>query len=127
MADFLTSDELSLVQGDFASLIADPEVCAEITYQTLTGRGTFDRSTQQRIPTFSNCLISAFRAPIEEGTEGNAQIGDYRYLISIEDVEAPKKDDRIIDGDSTRFVVATRSTPIPLFHSVLVRDVGVLS
>lgn len=127
MADFLTSDELSLVQGDFASLIADPEVCVEITYQELTGRGSYSRSTQSQTPTFSNCLITAFRAPIEEGTEGNAQIGDYRYLISVEDVEAPKKDDRIIDGNATRFVVATRSTPIPLFHSVLVRDVGDLS
>jgi hypothetical protein len=127
MADFLTSQEFSLVKDDFAALIADPEVCVEITYQELTGRGTFDRSTGQRAPTFSDCLITAFRAPITEDSGGNAQIGHYRYLISREDVEAPKKDDRIIDGDNTRFVVTARETPIPLFHSVLVRDVGDLS
>jgi hypothetical protein len=127
MADFLTPDELSLIQGDFTDLIEDTQVGVSVTYQTLTGLGAYSRTTQSKTPTFTSATVSAFRAPITEAEEGLAQIGDYRYLISVTDIAAPKKDDRIVDGTSTRFVVESRQTPIPVFHSVLVRDVGVLS
>lgn len=127
--DFLTANEKTLMTDDFADLVGDASVGVSITYRPFSSKGSFSPSTGQVAETYStDQTINAFRVPITEreieNSGGKYQSGDWRYLIKVGNVATPKKDDRIIDGSITRYVIGFVTDPSRIYHSIIVRNLG---
>lgn len=126
--DFLTAEELQLIKDDFRDLTTDPQVGRTITYNTFTGKGTFDPSTGKVIPTFTSVSVSTFRFPLDEmeiqNSNGHYQVGDYRYMVRITDIGSPKKDDRITDGSATKYVLESSVDSIGIFYTIVARSLS---
>lgn len=127
--DFLTAVEKTLMTDDFNDLIGDASVGVSITYRPFSSKAAFAPSTGKVVETYStDQTINAFRAPVSEReiatSGGKYQAGDWRYLIRVADVATPKKDDRIIDGSITRYIVGFTTDPLRIMHSITVRSLG---
>lgn len=126
--DFVTANEKTLMSDDFTDLIGDASVGVSVTYQPFSSKGSFSPSTGEVTETFgADQTINAFRVPVSdreiEASGGKYQAGDWRYLIRVTDVATPKKDDRIVDGSITRYVVTWATDPLRIFHSLVVRNI----
>lgn len=126
--DFLTANEKTLITADFKDFIGDASIGISITYRPFSSKGAFAPSTGKVAETYStDQTINAFRAPISdreiEASGGKYQAGDWRYMIRVADVATPKKDDRIIDGTITRYVVSFTTDPLRIYHSLIVRNI----
>ena len=126
--DFLTIEEKQLMVDDFHDMINDDQVGISITYKTFVSKGVFDPITGKVVPVFTDTVIQAIRMPITEkevsDSGGRYQAGDLRYLIRTVDVPAPKKDDRLVDGVATRYVIESSTDTLRVFHSVIVRNLS---
>lgn len=126
--DFLTAEEKTLIVADFGDLINDPEVGVDITYEVFVSKGAFNPSTGQVTLTFTSFPLRAFRSALRDReiaeSGGLYQSGDVRYLIRRSDVVAPKKDDRIIDGIKTRYVIEVGTDVSDTFHAVVGRNLS---
>lgn len=127
--DFLTTKEKTLITDDFNDLINDASVGVSITYRPFSSKAAFSPSTGRVIETYSaDQTINAFRTPVSERevelSNGKYQVGDWRYLIRVTDVATPKKDDRIIDGSITRYLISFGTDPLRTYHSIAARNLG---
>lgn len=126
--DFLTANEKTLFTNDFKDIIGDASIGISITYRPFSSKGAFAPSTGKVAETYStDQTINSFRAPVSdkeiESSGGKYQAGDWRYMIRVADVAIPKKDDRIVDGTITRYVVSWTSDPLRIYHSLIVRNI----
>lgn len=126
--DFLTANEKAMITNDVSDLTSDTQISVAVTYQAFTSRGAFDPTTGQVVETYTESSIRAIRVPIGArevaASNGMFQVGDYRYFIRSADVATPKKDDRIVDGSDTRYVVSFSTDPLGVFHAVVARSLG---
>lgn len=127
--DFITVNEKTLITDDFTDLVGDDSVGVSITYRPFSSKGAFSPSTGKVVETYAaDQTINAFRVPVTEreieNSGGKYQAGDWRYLIKVADVATPKKDDRVIDGSITRYVIGFTSDSLRIFHSIVVRNLG---
>jgi hypothetical protein len=126
--DFLTAVEKTLITDDIADLVADAQVRVSITYKAFSSKGAFAPSTGKVAETYSDSSINAVRFPISEReverAAGKYQVGDYRYMIKQADIATPTKNDRIVDGSNTRFLVSWISDPLGIFNSIVARNLG---
>lgn len=126
--DFLTAKEKTLITDDFNDLISDASIGVSITYRPFSSKAAFSPSTGRVVETFaSDQTVNAFREPLSdheiEVSNGKYQVGDWRYMIRVTDVATPKKDDRVIDGSTTRYVVNWGTDPLRVFHALVVRNI----
>lgn len=128
MEDFLDASERTLIQQDVRDLTMDPELGGTILYRSFVSRGTFDPNTGGVVSVFAGTWTYTYRMAIGEeeitASGGYYQHGDYRYYFSPMDIGLPKKDDRIIDGPHTRYVVGFSTDSVQAFHVVVVRNLG---
>lgn len=127
--DFLTTREKTLITDDFNDLISDASVGVSITYRPFSSKAAFAPSTGKVAETYStDQTINTFRTPISEqeiaDSAGKYQVGDWRYLIRVADVATPKKDDRIIDGSITRYLISFGTDSLRIYHSIVARNLG---
>lgn len=126
--DFLTGIEKTLMTDDFADFVGDGQIRVSITYKAFSSKGTFSPSGGSVAITYSDSTVNAIRIPISdreiELSNGKYQVGDYRYMIKVSDIATPKKDDRIVDGSITRFLVSWTTDLLRIFHSIVTRNLG---
>ena len=133
--DFLSDDELSLIRSDFSDLVQDPQVGGTVLYNSFVSTGSFDPTSGQVSETYAGTWIHVFRQPFDElemeerrsismAPPERYQVGTYHYLIAAAEVGLPKKDDRIVDGGSTRYVVSFITDVLGVFHSIEARNLG---
>lgn len=126
--DFVTANEKTLMTADFKDLIGDASVGVSITYQPFSSKAAFSGTTGKVVETYgANQTINAFRAPLTDeeiaNSNGKYQVGDWRYMIRTADVATVKKDDRLVDSGTTRYVVNFAYDPLYIFHSLVVRNI----
>lgn len=125
--DFLDDAELALIRQDVRDLTLDPQIGGSVVYQSWVSKGTFDPNTSIISDIYAGTWVSTYRMPVSEdeivNSDGHYQMGDYRYYFSCLDIVTPKKDDRIIDGN-TRYVKGFTTDSIEAFHSVVVGNLG---
>lgn len=125
--DFVTAEELTLITNDFADLVADTQVRTAITYKVFVSKGTFDPATGKETETFTSLSINSFKYSINEeeinASGGKYQLGDYRYMIQVSDITTPKKDDQIVDGSATKYIVTYGTDILGVFHAIVARDI----
>ena len=128
MLDFLTTDELDLIQSDLMDLVTDPQTGGSVIYQSFVSRGTFDPNTRRITENFAGTWVNIYNRPISEDEVSNAggryQLGDYIYYVPVELITLPKKDDRLVDGGQTRYVVGFSTDSIETYHSLVCRNLG---
>ena len=126
--DFLTVEEKALIVADFGDLIDDTEVGVTVTYQVFVSKGAFDPATGQIALTFTSSSLRTFRSALRDRevqeSGGLYQSGDVRYLIKRSDITSPKKDDRIVDGAITRYVIEAGTDVSDTFHAIVCRNLG---
>ena len=126
--DFLTAREKTLITGDFSDLVADTQIGVAITYKAFSSKGAFSPTTGKVTETYTDSSINAFRMPLSDrevrDSGGKYQVGDYRYFIRVSDIATPKKDDRVVDGSVTRYVITWSVDPLRVFHSLVARNLG---
>lgn len=124
--DFLTTEEVALIRGDVADLVADPQLSGSVIYQAFVGRGTFDPNSQKIVQNFAGTWINAYSRRITETeidtSDGRYQLGDYMYYVTVAEIILPKKDDRLIDGANTQYVFEFTTDSIKVFHALVARN-----
>ena len=124
--DFLTAEERKVMAEDFQDIVEDPAIGAEITYRAFNSKGTFSPTSGSILDNTTDYSIYALRAPISERqltiSNDKYQVGDIRYMVPYNDIPSPKKDDRIIDGTNTLYVVDTLTDPLSVFRSIIARN-----
>ena len=127
MVDFLTQAELDLIRSDALSLVTDPQLSGSVIYQSFVGRGTFDPSTGKIVQTFAGTWVNSYKRLLTESeidpTQGRYQLGDYIYYALVTQITLPKKDDRLIDGAHTRYVLEYSTDSIAVYHALVCRNV----
>ena len=125
--DFLSQEERDLMGEDFRSMVEDPQVGREIIYRAFNSRNTYSPVSGSITENITEYPIYALRAPISERqitlSNDKYQVGDIRYMIPYEDVPSPKKDDRIVDGTNTLYVVDTLTDSLSVFRSIIARNI----
>lgn len=129
MLDFLTLDELQLMQSDGDDYVRDAQFAGTVLYQSFVSAGTVDPSTGRRVPTYAGTWVHAVRTmTIDQelpSTETRYQMGLVTYEIRSNEVSVPKKDDRIIDLIYGPHEVIGYVTDMPrILHSILARNPG---
>ena len=123
--DFITAEEKQMMTDDFADIVADEQLQTEITYKVFTSRGTFSATTGQVSETYTNSTLDSVKFSLTEAEIRNSggayQKGDYRYMIKTADIATTKKDDRIVDGSTTRYPFDWSTDPLNIFHTIVAR------
>ena len=113
--------------SDFADIVSDPSIRGTINYRKYASRGTFLPSAGSIVTNFQDNWINTIRAPVSEKqvqlSGGAYQTGDIRYMIQYADINAPTKDDRIVDEGKTMYAIDLLTDPLRIFHSVISRNV----
>lgn len=126
--DFLLPAEVQMMKDDFDDLAGDAQLGVSITYRRFTGKSAFSGTTGQVTPTFSDVTVNALRVPLDQEeivkSNGHYQAGDYKYLIGIGDISAPKKDDRITDATIERYFIDSSFDIVGIFYSVTARSLN---
>lgn len=125
--EFLTPAELVQLRDDLQSLVTDPQVGGSVIYQSFMSRGTFDPNNGKITQNFAGTWINTYKRLLTESeidpTAGRYQLGDYIYYAPMTQIILPKKDDRLIDGVHTRYVLEYSTDSIAIFHAIVVRNV----
>jgi protocatechuate 3,4-dioxygenase beta subunit len=126
--DFLNTDELGQIREDLMGLVTDPQTGGSVIYQSFVSKGSFNPNTGGVPLVFAGTWVDMYRRPISEfeveNSGGRYQVGDYIYYAPVEILILPKKDDRLVDGGQTRYVVSFTTDSIEVFHSLVCRNLG---
>lgn len=123
--DYLNDFEVSLMREDLRDLLADQQLGGSLIYQAYVGRGSFNPSSGGFTETFAGTWINSYARSISDdevdSSGGRYQLGDYVHYVSTTDIILPKKDDRLVVGSRTRYVVGFTTDSVNIFHSIIVR------